>query len=50
MTSKRDKDWPDMVVIHLGCNDITHSNVDDTNIKYIRKRWIEIGKSCKFMV
>ena len=38
------EDRPDIVIIHIGSNDITNSTVDQIDVKDIMKRIINIGK------
>ena len=37
---------PDIVIIHVGSNDITHNLINNTDAKGISKRIIDIGKKC----
>ena len=41
------EDRPDIVIIHVGCNDIIHENIDQINAADVSKRLIEIGEKCK---
>ena len=40
------EDRPDIVIIHIGSNDITHNTVNQTDVKDIVNRIINIGKKC----
>ena len=40
------EDRPDIVIIHVGCNDIIHKNIDQINAVDVSKRLIEIGEEC----
>ena len=40
------EDQPDIVIIHIGSNDITHNTVNQTDVKDIVNRIINIGKKC----
>ena len=41
-----EEDRPDIVIIHVGSNDITHNSINNIDAKGISKRIIEIGKKC----
>ena len=41
-------DRPDIVIIHIGSNDITHNTVDQIDVKDIMNRIVNIGKKCLF--
>ena len=30
------EDWPDIVIIHIGSNDITHNTAEQTDVKDIK--------------
>ena len=40
------EDRPDIVIIHIGSNDITHNTVDQINVKDMVNRIVNIGKKC----
>ena len=40
------EDRPDIAIIHIGSNDITHNTVDQIDVKDIVTRIINIGKKC----
>ena len=40
------EDRPDVVIIHVGSNDITHNTVDQIDVKDIANRILNIGKKC----
>ena len=40
------EDRPDIVIIHIGSNDIAHNTVDQIDVKDIVNRIINIGKKC----
>ena len=40
------KDRPDIVIIRVGSNDITHNTINNIDTKGISKRIIDIGKKC----
>ena len=40
------KNRPDIVIIHIGSNDITHNTVDQINVKDMVNRIVNIGKKC----
>ena len=40
------EDRPDIVIIHIGSNDIKHNTVDQIEVKDIVKSIINIGKKC----
>ena len=40
------KDQPDIVIIHIGCNEITHNTVEQRDVKDIVNRIVNIGKKC----
>ena len=40
------EDRPDIVIIHIGSNDITHNTIDQIDVKDIVNRIINIGKKC----
>ena len=40
------KDQPDIVIIHIGCNGITHNTVEQRDVKDIVNRIVNIGKKC----
>ena len=40
------EDRPDIVIIHIGSNDITHNTVDQIDMKDIENRIINTGKKC----
>ena len=42
-----EEDRPDIVILHIGCNDITHRTIDNIDIKDISNQLIDIGKKCK---
>ena len=46
ITPKLVEDEPDIVIIHIGSNDITHNTVDQIDVKDIVNRIINIGKKC----
>ena len=41
-----EEDRPDIVIIHVGSNDITHNTINNIYAKGISKRIIDIGKKC----
>ena len=41
------KEKPDTVVIHVGCNNITHRIFDDFNAEKLADEIIDIGKMCR---
>ena len=41
-----EEDQPDIVIIHVGSNDITHNTINNIDAKDISKRIIDIGKKC----
>ena len=41
-----EEDRPDIVIIHVGTNDITHNSISNIDAKGISKRIIDIGKKC----
>ena len=41
-----EEDQPDIVIIHIGSNDISYNAVDQTDVKDIVNRIINIGKKC----
>ena len=41
-----EEDRPDIVIIHVGSNDITHNTINNIDAKDISKRIIDIGKKC----
>ena len=43
-TLKEDK--PDVVVIQVGCNDVTHDTLHDINVHQIANKIVDIGKKC----
>ena len=43
-----DEDKPDVVVIHVGSNDVNHENFDRINVTEISERIINIGKQCLY--
>ena len=42
-----EEDRPDIVIIHVGCNDVTFQNLEIMDVKDLSKRLIDIGKKCK---
>ena len=40
------KDRPDIVIIRVGSNDITHNTINNIDTKGISKRITDIGKKC----
>ena len=40
------EDRPDIVIIHVGFNGITHNTVDQIDVKDIMNRILNIGKKC----
>ena len=46
ITSTLVEDRPDIVIIHIGSNDITHNTVDQIDVKDIANRIVNIGKKC----
>ena len=40
------EDRPDIVIIHIGSNDITYNTVDQIDVKDIANRIVNIGKKC----
>ena len=42
------EDQPEIVVIHIGSNDVTHENYDHINIGDLAQKIIDIGKQCLF--
>ena len=40
------EDKPDIVILHIGSNDLTHRNVKVTNISKIANEVISISKKC----
>ena len=40
------EDRSDIVIVHIGSNDITHNTVNQTDVKDIVNRIINIGKKC----
>ena len=40
------EDRPDIVIIHIGSNDITHNTVDQIDVKDLVNCIINIGKKC----
>ena len=41
-----EEDRPDIVIIHVGSNDITHNSINNIDAKGISKRIIDTGKKC----
>ena len=41
-----EEDRPDIVIIHVGSNDITHNTINNIDAKDISKRITDIGKKC----
>ena len=41
-----EEDRPDIVIIHVGSNDITHNTINNIDAKGISKLIIDIGKKC----
>ena len=41
-----EEDWPDIVTIHVGSNDVTHNAINNIDAKGISKRIIDIEKKC----
>ena len=46
ITPIREEDRPDIVIIHVGSNDITHNSINNIDPKGISKRIIDTGKKC----
>ena len=46
ITPTLEEDQPDIVIIHIGSNDITYNAVDQRDVKDIVNRIINIGKKC----
>ena len=42
------KDRPDIIIIHIGSNYITHNKIDQIDVKDIVNRIINMGKKCLF--
>ena len=41
-----EEDRPEIVIIHVGSNDITHNTIHNIDAESISKRVIDIGKKC----
>ena len=41
-----EEDRPDIVIIHVGSNDITHNSINNIDAKGISKRIIDTGNKC----
>ena len=41
-----EEDRPEIVIIHVGSNDITHNTIRNIDAESISKRVIDIGKKC----
>ena len=50
ITPVLEEDRPDIVIIHVGSNDITHNTINNIDAKGISKRIIDIGTKCCCMV
>ena len=47
ITPTLEEDRPDIVIVHVGCNDIIHENFEQINVQDMSNKLIEIGKKCK---
>ena len=46
ITPVLEEDRSEIVIIHIGSNDMTHNTINSTDAKSISKRIIDIGKKC----
>ena len=46
ITPTLEEDRPDIVIIHVGSNDITHNTINNIDAKDISKHITDIGKKC----
>ena len=47
ITPVLEEDQPDIVIIHVGCNDITYNSIENIDVNDLSNRLLDIGKKCK---